>query len=71
MKQRAITSIFIVLASVLAILSKFLPSGVGDYIFDIFVIFICFVASNEMANMQAKRDKSPNRLFAMFYIVLN
>ena len=36
MKQRAITSIYIVLASVLAILSKLLPYSIGDYIFDVF-----------------------------------
>lgn len=71
MKKRILTSIFIVLASVLAILSKFLPNNIGDYIFDIFVIFICFVASNEMANLLSKREKEPNRLFSMFYIVLN
>lgn len=71
MKKRLFTSIFIVLASVLAILSKFLPNNIGDYIFDIFVIFICFIASNEMANLLTKREKEPNRLFSMFYIVLN
>ncbi len=71
MKKRFLTSIFIVLATALAIASKFLPNNIGDYIFDIFVIFICFVASNEMANILAKREKEPNRIFSMFYIVLN
>lgn len=71
MKKRLLTSIFIVLASVLAIASKFLPNNIGDYIFDIFVIFICFIASNEMSNILSKQGKEPNRMFSMFYIVLN
>lgn len=71
MKKRVFTSIFIVLASMLAIFSKLLPNAVGDYIFDIFVLFICFVASGEMANMQTANQKAPNKIFSTFYIVLN
>ena len=71
MKKRFITSIFIVLATVLAIASKFLPNNIGDYIFDIFVIFICFIASSEMSNILSKQGKEPNRLFSTFYIILN
>ena len=71
MKKRFITSIFIVLATVLAIASKFLPNNIGDYIFDIFIIFICFIASSEMSNILSKQGKEPNRLFSTFYIILN
>lgn len=71
MKKRFITSIFIVLASVLAILSKLLPQNIGVYIFDIFVIFICYVANIEVINMMTQRGKQVNKMFSTFYIVLN
>ena len=40
MKQRLITGIFIVAATVLAIVAKLLPHTIGDYIFDIFTLFL-------------------------------
>ena len=38
MKQRFFTSIFIVLATIIAIFSKLLPYTIGDYVFDIFIL---------------------------------
>ncbi len=71
MKQRFITSIFIVLASVLAILSKLLPLSIGDYIFDIFILAIIMVASFEMSNMMEKNQKTVNKFLATMYCVVN
>ena len=71
MKQRFITSIFIVLATVLAIVSKLLPYNIGDYIFDIFIIGIVFVAGFEMCNMFEKNNKKVNKFLASMYGVFN
>lgn len=67
MKKRAISSIFIMLAIVLAIASKFLISE----IFDIFVAVIGIVGAIEMCNMLEKRNIKVSRfLSSMFIIVL-
>ena len=50
MKKRAISSIFIMLAIVMAIVSKFLVSE----IFDIFIAVIGIVGALEMCNMMEK-----------------
>lgn len=71
MKKRALTSLYIVLATALAILSKFLPNQIGTYIFDVFVIFICYIACMEMGNILTLMDKQPEKVFSSFYIVLN
>lgn len=71
MKQRFITSIFIVLVSVLAIFSKLLPMGIGDYIFDIFIICVSLVASFEICNMFEAGKRKVNKLLASLYCIYN
>ena len=71
MKQRFITSIFIVLATILAIASKLLPYTIGDYIFDIFVLAIAYVASIEVCNIMEKSSKKLNKFMASMYAVVN
>ena len=71
LKQRFKTSIFIVLATVLAILSKLLPYTLGDYVFDVFVLAIAFVASNEICNIMEHSKKQLNKFMASMYAVLN
>ncbi len=71
MKQRFITSIFIVLASVLAILAKLLPYTIGDYIFDIFILGITMVATFELCNMMETNKKTVNKFLATMYCVAN
>lgn len=70
MKKRFITSIFIVLATVLVVLSKLLPHNIGDYIFDIFIVGVMFVASYEMGNIMNTMNKKVNMIFASFYSIL-
>lgn len=71
MKQRCKTSIFIVLVTVLAIVSKLLPYTIGDYIFDIFVLAIAYVASIEVCNMMEHNKKKLNKFMASIYAVVN
>ena len=67
MKKRAISGIFIMLAIVMAIASKFL---VGE-VFDIFVAVIGIVGALEMCNIMQKRNMQVSRfLCAMFIVVL-
>ena len=67
MKQRLITGIFIVLATVLAIVAKLIPHSVGDYIFDIFALIIAIIASSEMVNIMDKMGKKVNKFLTIFY----
>ncbi len=71
MKKRTITSIYIVLAVTLALGCKFLPNQVGDYLFDIFILTLTFVASFEMCVLIEKCGKRVNRISACFYPVVN
>jgi len=71
MKQRFITSIFIVLATAAAILSKFLPLNIGEYIFDIFILLIVIVAGYEISVMLEKNNKKINKFMATMYGVFN
>ncbi len=71
MKQRFVTSIFIVLVTILAIVSKLLPYTIGDYIFDIFVLAIAYVASIEVCNIMEKSNKKLNKFMASMYAVVN
>ncbi len=71
MKQRSITSVYIVLASVLAILSKLLPYHIGDYIFDIFILGVTIVAGFEICNMLEVNKRKVNKLMASMYCVVN
>lgn len=71
MKQRSITSIFIFLATALAIVVKLLPYQIGDYIFDIFMITIALVAGFEIATIYEKMGKKLNKYLATFYAVFN
>ena len=65
------TSLFIVLATVLAVLVKFLPLSIGDYLFDIFVLAIIIVASFEVATLFEKSGKTLNKFLATIYAVFN
>lgn len=71
MKQRAITSVYIVLATVLAVLSKLLPLNIGDYIFDIFILGVTIVASLEICNMMEVNKRKVNKWLASMYCVVN
>lgn len=71
MKTRFITSIFIVLITALAVLSKLLPYNIGDYIFDVFIICITLVAAFEICNIMEKSNKKVNKAFTVFYAIFN
>jgi len=71
MKTRFITSIFIVIVTALAVLSKLLPQNIGDYIFDIFIICLTIIASFEICNLMDKSNKKVNRPFTVFYPIFN
>ncbi len=66
MKKRAISSIFIMLAIVLAIASKFLVNE----IFDIFIGVIGIVGALEMCNILEKRNIRVNRLLSSMFIIV-
>lgn len=65
MKKRAISSIFIMLAIILAIASKFL---MGE-IFDIFVAVVGIVGAVEMCNIMDKRGIKVSRFLSSMFIV--
>lgn len=71
MKKRALTSLFIVLATVLAIISKLLPHNIGTYIFDIFILFVIFVAAFEMTKIMSGSGKNVNSFLTTMYCVFN
>lgn len=71
MKQRAITSIFIVLVTFLAIIAKFLPFTIGEYIFDIFILIVAIVAGFEISNILEKTHKELNKFLATMYPIFN
>ena len=66
MKKRAISSIFIMLAIVLAVASKFLVSE----IFDIFVATIGIVGALEMCNILDKKGIRVSRFLSSMFIVV-
>lgn len=66
MKKRAISSIFIMLAIVLAVASKFLVAE----IFDIFVAVIAIVSALEMCNIMEKRNIKVSRFLCGMFIVM-
>ncbi len=65
MKKRAISSIFIMLAIILAIASKFLMAE----IFDIFVAVVGIVGAVEMCNIMDKRGIKVSRFLSSMFIV--
>ena len=66
MKKRAISSIFIMLAIILAVASKFLIAE----IFDIFIGVIGIVGALEMCNILEKRNIRVNRLLSSMFIIV-
>lgn len=66
MKKRALTSVYIILATVLAILSTLLAKE----LFDICIAIIAVVAANEVCNMLALKQKPHNRFMASMYIAV-
>ncbi len=71
MKKRVLTSIFIVIAVCLAIVSKLLPLNIGDYIFDIFILSISIIAGIEMSGLMTSMNRPLNRYMASFYSIFN
>lgn len=65
MKKRAISSIFIMLAIILAIASKFLVNE----IFDVFIAVISIVGSIEMCNLLEKREIKVSKFLSSMFIV--
>ena len=66
MKKRAISGIFIMLAIVLAVASKFLVAE----IFDTFIAVIGIVGALEMCNMMEKRNIKVSRFLCGMFIVM-
>lgn len=66
MKKRAISGIFIMLAIVLAVASKFLVAE----IFDIFVAVIGIVGALEMCNIMEKRNIKVSRFLCGMFIIM-
>ena len=66
MKKRAISGIFIMLAIVLAVASKFLVAE----IFDIFVAVIGIVGALEMCNIMEKRNIRVSRFLCGMFIIM-
>ncbi len=71
MKKRLLTSICIVLVVAAMVAAKFLPQTIGDYIFDIFILILTFIASFEMCMLLEERKKNVNRILVCFYGVFN
>ena len=65
MKKRAISSIFIMLAIVLAIASKFLITE----IFDVFIAVVGIVGAIEMCNILEKRDIRVSKFLSSMFII--
>lgn len=66
MKQRAITSVFIVLAVGLAIASTLLLKE----IFDIFIAVVAVISAVEVSNILTKQNKEHNRFMGSMYIAI-
>ena len=71
MKERFKTSVYIVLATLLALLSKFLPFNLGTYFFDVFVLLIVIIAGYEISNIIEKTNRKINKFLATMYGVYN
>lgn len=71
MKQRFKTSIYIVLATVLAVLSKLIPHTIGDYIFDLFILSVTIVAGYEICNIMENNNKKVHKFMATMYGIFN
>lgn len=71
MKQRSITSFFIVLVVAIAVASKFLPYDIGDYIFDLFILCINVVAAFEMSHLIENCNKKVNKYLSSMYSIFN
>ena len=71
MKQRSITSFFIVLIVAIAVASKFLPYDIGDYVFDLFILCITVVAAFEMSHLIENCNKKVNKYLSSMYSIFN
>lgn len=69
MKQRVKTGAVIILVTLLAIISKFLPYDIGTYIFDIFILVIAIVGGFEIANIMINSGKKVNAFMTTIYSV--
>ena len=66
MKKRAITGVFIVLVTAIAIVSKLLC----EEIFDVFIAIIAVIASSEMCNLFNEKNRQHNRFVACMYAIV-
>lgn len=71
MRQRSITSFFIVLVVAIAVASKFLPYDIGDYVFDLFILCITVVAAFEMSHLIENCNKKVNKYLSSMYSIFN
>lgn len=71
MKTRAITSIFIVVVTLFAVLSKLLPYTIGNYLFDIFCLVIIIISGYEISNILEKCNRPNNKFMTTMYGVFN
>ncbi len=71
MKQRSITSVFIVLAVALVVASKFLPYNIGTYIFDLFILCIVLISCFEINNIMEQANKHANKLMTVIFAIVN
>ena len=71
MKQRSITSFFIVLVVAIAVASKFLPYNIGDYVFDLFILCITVVAAFEISHLIENCNKKVNKYLSSMYSIFN
>lgn len=71
MKKRTMTGAIIVLVVAAAIACKFIPLTIGAYIFDIFIVSICMVATLEICNIFANTNKQTNKLLSFMYPIFN
>ncbi len=71
MKKRLITGTGIVLVVVLAVLSKLLPYDIGNYIFDIFILVVCLIASMEMCNLMENLGHPVLKYISAIYPIFN
>ena len=71
MKQRSITSFFIVLVVAIVVASKFLPYDIGDYVFDLFILCITVVAAFEMSHLIENCNKKVNKYLSSMYSIFN
>ena len=67
MKKKVIVGIGILFIVIAAVLLKLLPYQVGDYLFDIFILFMMLIAGMEIYNLKVNTNKTPNKIMTFCY----